>query len=736
MDSLLPRDAVEQLRQERPGLERGERPYEPDVDEFMLHYMAVVRAGFDLLGAPHFDRLSRLFSQIEEQYMPGGPPMSPVYDSIVTQHVLAEVPHGPANETPYTVLARLASIAPGRERLARVARALADSHLDLYRVRSAANVSAELERVRDAAALSVRLTGPFLRTGDLMLARVVPFEGGHFIADSPYLLAAPEAQWVAHLERVCSSETRAAHATPQASGKAPSSRAKLSPKQLARLRQQKKAATQSATPDAVVVRHFKYGRSERYWLDYIMNGYAGERRGIVQLAGVPDIPETLPHHADYDPELAVLGVSADDDEMATPEATERSSMPRLREALVQIAEREGIFVQAERELRSLYEAQGLEPCELYPAERFLFTAHCTLGARSAQGLTALEHFERERVVDAEQRELVDSLKRGWFSVFRLDRIHLDRGFEVLDVLRRRKLEISERSATRQAAIGDLLLGWVCEDDSGALTLEGGVLHVPSLLAPAVVEMAKDLRDTARDWMRGTDFRQRAAELPPALLVGTRLMRERGPNVRLQNMSGHDLQLATGRYTIRDGDKVAAALETQFERLEDGAYAWFDDARTLLASIELSGSILRIRVNSLERLQEAKARLEALLGAAIAPSLDVLEGDIATTLQARALSERSNPPLELPPELAQQLHGMLLERIRANFDEPIAMFKGKTLRQLARTEKTRPDAISWLREQERILSSNPQMKGLDLRPLWNELGLAYQGESGAGARRDA
>lgn len=40
-----------------------------------------------------------------------------------------------------------------------------------------------------------------------------------------------------------------------------------------------------------------------------------------------------------------------------------------------------------------------------------------------------------------------------------------------------------------------------------------------------------------------------------------------------------------------------------------------------------------------------------------------------------------------------------------------------LRQLARSVKSRPDAISWLREQERILKSNPQLGGLDLRPLW-------------------
>lgn len=36
------------------------------------------------------------------------------------------------------------------------------------------------------------------------------------------------------------------------------------------------------------------------------------------------------------------------------------------------------------------------------------------------------------------------------------------------------------------------------------------------------------------------------------------------------------------------------------------------------------------------------------------------------------------------------------------------------------------APSWLREQERILKSNPQLAGLYMRPLWQELALPFQG----------
>ena len=142
--------------------------------------------------------------------MPGGPPMSPVYDSYASQHILGEVPHGVAGEMPYTVLARLTAGHTRYERLHGMARALAESHLDLYRVTRVDGLSAELQRLRHDGALSVRLTGPFLRNGDRMLARVLPCGAGLFIGDSPYLLRASETEWLDYLAR--SSEPSAASA--------------------------------------------------------------------------------------------------------------------------------------------------------------------------------------------------------------------------------------------------------------------------------------------------------------------------------------------------------------------------------------------------------------------------------------------------------------------------------------------------------------------------------------------
>jgi hypothetical protein len=659
--------------------------------------------------------------------MPGGPPMSPVYDSYASQHILGEVPTGVAGETPYTVLARLTSGHPRYERLHAMARALADSHQDLYRVTSADGLSAELERVRGGGSLSVRLTGPFLRTGDRVLARVLPFDGAWFIADSPYLLRASEGEWLDYLARATAVGPSSSVARPAVDEKRAGP--KLTPKQRARLRQS--AARQKAR-DAAVARHLKHGASERYWLDYIMDAYAGERRGIVYLAGVPDRPETLPHHADYEPSTA--GVVDDDPPTSSPD--EHDTMPRLRAALIEIAEREGIVAHMERALREESDRKGLTRADVQDSERPLLTAYYTLGARSGHGLTALEHFQRERVLSPGERSLVEALERGWFSIWRIDRIHLDEALDVLDVLRRKKLRISERSATRQLALGDLLVGWVCQDESGVLTLEGGVLHVRSIMAPLVTDLARTLRDTTRQALPGADWRARAAELPPHIVLGLRVLREHAPLPELRNTSGHALQLARSRYPVRDPRLARERLGAAFEPTGHDSFTWFDAAKTVLASFELRGDALTLRVNSLERLAAAKTRLEQALGDAVAPPLDVLDGDINRELQsaaARRQPARGQPtrgPLpdltELPPELARQVQAAILQRIIATLDQPLDMLKGKTLRQAARNAATRPDAISWLREQQRILQLNPQMSGLDMRPLWSELGLPYQG----------
>jgi hypothetical protein len=503
LDVLFPRDVIEQLRQRLfprtgPALDAG-------TEQALLHCRAVLAAALQLLGAPQFERAGRWHDRLRDEFNPGGPPRSPVYDSYATQHILADVPHGLAGETPCSALAWLTRHDPTRERLHQAARALADSHHDVYRVLRSEGTRADLERLRDRQALMVRQTDDFLRGGDLSLARVLAFAGGHFIVEPPYLLRASDRDWLEYFQRVAPDEASPPSATHHRS---PGQHAKLTPKQRARLRQ-KKAAQRDQGSEAALLRHLKNGSTERYWFEYIVDAYAGERRGVVYLAGVPDRPETLPHHDAFDPATAVP----------------QEPMQRLRDALLNVAEREGILDSSERALRISCEDQGIEFTELPESDQPLFTAYCTLGARSARGLTALEHLERDGAFDSEQRPLLEGLKRGWFSALRVDELHTD-AFKASDTLQDKPLLIS-RPARLELGVGDLILGWLYEAPDATLQLEGGLLHIPSLLGPAVSSLIRDAR-RALPAVSAADWQRQSAELPLLILLGLTIVRRRKP----------------------------------------------------------------------------------------------------------------------------------------------------------------------------------------------------------------
>jgi hypothetical protein len=705
---LFPADVLEAIRRNEI-MDEMDPAWTPTLREFMSHYAAVIELAHLLLGAPPFDRLARLYDELKREFTPEEERVSPVYDSHLVQHVLGGVPQGLAGETPLGVLARLTRGDGARARLQELAQSLAESHLDLYRVTHVSDREGQVVPLRGGEPFALHVSGPFLREGDRLLGRVVEFGGRRFMADSPYVLRASEDEWLDYVERVA--EAGAPPASSGPSGDAPRAKPKLTSKQAARRRKELQAKAARNTPNERVARHLRCGSSERFWMKFVTYGFAGARRGLVHLAGVPDRPNTWPFHPDYDgPELETLS----DDEFGAP-----SPMLRVREKLALIADRADIFEREELAFLEAVRELGATP-ELHEADEPLFMAYCTLGARGAAGGAPRQRRSKEEELDDDEQAAVTSLERGRFALLRLDRIHLDEGFEAFDVLRQEKLRIVEASATRQTAVGDLLLGWICEEATGELTLEGGLVRVSSLLAAPLAEIAVSMRAVP------------PSRLPVELLARLVALREHPPLPELFNTSGDRLQLATARYAVLDRARVLAGLAAAgFEGNGEGHFNWLSEDGTSLATLELRAEQLFVHVNSLERLRAAKERIEAALGDAVKSRLATLDGDMPTLI-ARAPSNGSavrGPDLDvaaLPPEARAQIHGLLLDQVRKRFDEPIPALGNQSLREAASAHASRADAVSWLREQERIFRFNPQMEGLDMRPLWRELGLEYQG----------
>jgi len=693
----------------------------PDqVRPFFAHYTTLVRTAVMLLQLPQLNTLMRRFEAIEEEFMPGGPPMSPVYDSYHTVHVVCDDALGAAAETPASIIARLTAGDPTRAAFHALASAMHASHLDLYEALRAEGTSATLEHVRNGTRIDVLLSGPFLRTGDLLLGRVLPFSGALYMIESPYLLRAGRKTWLEYFARV--EERFAARA--RASGNAASTpSASVKPKQKkgkgAKPKRKSKpgSANASSTKFSPLDRHLKFGDTWRFWLDFIMDAYSGERNGIVYLSGVPDRPETLPQHEDFD------GQAADGEALqGLPE--EKRPLAALRMALDRLGHELGYFDMAHDTWLRAAQEFDIDP-KLTENEAPLFFAYTVFGQRDEERLSVLDHHCRNEI-PAEQRAEAEAIQRGWFSLFQVERVELDRALIVKDTLRRKKLEISERLATRSVGVGDVLAGWVTVDAHGTYRLEGALILVPHWHAAELIAESLDMRDELGSVFRELSATQRLGLLPLATIATARVFQAQAPD--LVNTSGHELLSSQGRFTVRDVQSVRRTLRQHFDALDnengdEDEYDWLSPDDVLLAHLQLRGDTLLVSTNSQERLAQVKKRLLELCGEELQARLDSYEGARATP--AREFHDPQGP-IELPDEAKEAIAQQLTGRVMAMLDQPIEMFRGKTLRQLARGKRSRADAINWLREQERLFRSNPQLDRLDMRPIWAELGLEYQG----------
>jgi hypothetical protein len=261
-----------------------------------------------------------------------------------------------------------------------------------------------------------------------LLPPIVADHADWVVWTTPYLLQGPDydTQWLAYCERV--------------------------------------AAAAPAERGERLARHFKAADDPRRWNEYIMNGYAGQNpAGLIVLLGVPDRPTTLPQHEDYD---AVAAMDPDG---------KASALERLRIRLHALAA-EHEFVAQEPP-----PAPVSEP--LFPeAHRLMALAYRSYGQVDREGRTAVDLLleDAASLPDEERRELA-ALAAGWFSAFEILHVRVDEGMELRDIFGGRKLWISERSATRQVELGDLLVGWVMVDGERN-TLEGALCHVPGLHA--------------------------------------------------------------------------------------------------------------------------------------------------------------------------------------------------------------------------------------------------------------
>jgi len=222
--------------------------------------IGLLEAGQDVRElARHLDRIARA----EEEYMPEGPPMSPITRSMFTAWSLWDLTVGVKRESLGSIVLALGRTQRLDPLLLGVLEQLVESRLGLHVHEGASNgVSTLRELVTGERRRCVCPAGYEGEPGEVWLARVLPPPAAALaeavVLTTPYVIVNPgPAGWQAYLDRTLPAI--------------------------------------ASDPGTAYARLMKRGLAERYWLEYVFEAYANHRTEAVFLTGLPDIAESRPH---------------------------------------------------------------------------------------------------------------------------------------------------------------------------------------------------------------------------------------------------------------------------------------------------------------------------------------------------------------------------------------------------------------------------------------------------------
>lgn len=207
--------------------------------------------------------LADMVAKAQDDYMPGGPPMSPLTVSYFTCWAFFDASVGAADETIGTTIVELGAAFGMHTELLRLVRLMQQSSMGLYLHEG---MDGGLAILRDLATDGVYRcvvpAGDPGKKGQLWYARVLPPplpEGSeHVVFTTPYILVeTPQSEWLAYLRRVLPV------APPQA-----------------RI--------------AAYARHLKFGPAPNYWNEFVFEGYVGHTSELIFLEGLPDLAQSRP----------------------------------------------------------------------------------------------------------------------------------------------------------------------------------------------------------------------------------------------------------------------------------------------------------------------------------------------------------------------------------------------------------------------------------------------------------
>ena len=222
---------------------------------------------------PMCAELADAYSAAEDEYMPSGPPMSPLTRSYFCCWGVFDLAAGKEKETLGTVAIELCRAIGTEPSLVSLFEHMQASRMGLYVHEGADGPHVMLrEFVTGTLHRCISPAGYMGSPGEIWFVRILPepYEslpmGYSLVFNTPYVIGryngrfvpADPQEWQGFLER----------AMPE---------------------------TGIAEPCAAYSHLLKYGLSRNYWNDYLMNAYVNHEHDMIMLAGIPDMTGSLPH---------------------------------------------------------------------------------------------------------------------------------------------------------------------------------------------------------------------------------------------------------------------------------------------------------------------------------------------------------------------------------------------------------------------------------------------------------
>jgi hypothetical protein len=264
------RQEAEAIRTALDALKRGEAiRIAPGVALDPLHavYVAVQNAtsvfAERVSVLPEFKPYYQLAAKAEDDYLPQGPPMSPLTRSYFTSWAFFDLRFGPDRETIGTCLLDVGQALGFEPGVVDVIRTSSGSRMGIYEhVGSKGDRTLLKELITGDEFESHVASGYRGRAGELWFVRACPPIGAldyHVVVTTPYILTGfGKADWTAYLSKSLIGLT--------------------GPEKRRRLHEL-----------------LKYGREPNQWPEFIFRAYHHHQFDAIFLTGLPDVPGSLPH---------------------------------------------------------------------------------------------------------------------------------------------------------------------------------------------------------------------------------------------------------------------------------------------------------------------------------------------------------------------------------------------------------------------------------------------------------